>query len=136
MIPVNTEYVYRLSKQRSAMLDLLRSTASHPTALWLYERLKPDFPNLSLGTVYRNLSVLEKQGSVLVLRGSEGSSHFDADTSLHYHVLCERCGRIDDAGFSPSADLAAQAQDATGYRITAHRVDFYGVCPSCQKENG
>jgi len=146
----------RNTKQRTAILDLLMSTKTHPTAAWLHERLKPDFPGLSLGTVYRNLSVLDAEGRILTLESGTGIDRFDADTSRHYHVVCTACGRVDDVPFgtgeSPAADEGREASSeagdqarsiappdirdsdaerASGYRITAHRLDFFGICPAC-----
>ncbi len=120
------------SRQRSAILTLLRSTKSHPGAAWIYEQLKPSIPALSQGTVYRNLALLAEQGDIQVLRSGSGMDHYDADCSLHYHVICEKCGRIDDVMLPPAQDREAEAEKMTGYRVRSHRTDFIGICPDCQ----
>ncbi len=141
---------FRNTKQRTAILELLRATRSHPKASWIHERLKPEFPDISLGTVYRNLSVLAEQGLILALPTGDGTDRFDADTGEHYHVLCERCGRVDDVPYRPGAgaanDAGGESPDAdtrvplirdgdaalaTGYRVTGHRLFFFGICPDC-----
>jgi len=125
----------RNSRQRTALLDLLRSTKSHPTASWLYDRLKTEFPDLSLGTVYRNLSLLAGRGEVLVLRSGSTFDRFDADTRAHYHVVCEVCGKVEDVDLAADATLDARAEAASGYRISTHRLDFIGICPACREKN-
>jgi Fur family peroxide stress response transcriptional regulator len=125
----------RNSRQRTALLDLLRSTKSHPTASWLYDRLKETFPDLSLGTVYRNLSMLAERGLVRVLRSGSAFDRFDADTRAHYHVVCEVCGKVEDVDLAADASLDARAEEASGYRISTHRLDFIGICPACREKN-
>lgn len=127
---------HRQTKQRTALLDLLRSTKSHPTAAWLYERLRANYPAMSQGTVYRNLSVLAKQGQVLVLRSGSTFDRFDADTSQHYHIVCERCGRVDDLPLGAEASRDTEAERVSGYRVTGHRIDYFGVCPDCLTASG
>ena len=125
---------HRNSKQRTALLKLLRSTKTHPTAAWLYENLKKDFPDLSMGTVYRNLSILSEQGEILVLRSGSTFDRFDGNPEPHYHIRCEYCGKVEDVDIPVLADIAVKAEEVSGYRITAHRLDIYGICPECQKK--
>ncbi len=127
---------HRQTKQRRALLDLLRSTKSHPTAAWLYDGLRKNHPEMSQGTVYRNLSVLAEQGLVQVLRSGSAQDRFDADTSLHYHVACTRCGRVDDLPLPPETERNKAAEALSGYRITGHRIDYYGICPECLSASG
>ena len=85
----------RYSRQREALLTLLRSTKTHPDAEWLYTGLRKEYPNISLGTVYRNLRQLTEVGEILELcYGS--TSHFDGDISPHYHMICSCCRKIYD----------------------------------------
>lgn len=124
--------VYKFSKQREALFNLLCSTRTHPTAAWLYEQLRKDFPHLSQGTVYRNLNILVEQKRIKVINIDGSFAHFDADMSPHNHVICTRCGKVEDA-FMPSNEYCDQiAAEVTGYRIDSHRFDFFGLCPDCQ----
>lgn len=91
---------------------------------------------MSQGTVYRNLSVLSEQGLVQVLRSGSTYDRFDADTSVHYHVVCERCGRVDDLPLPAERERERIAGEVSGYRITGHRIDYYGICPDCQAASG
>ncbi len=124
---------YRKSRQRTALLELLRSTKTHPTASWLYDRMKPVFPDLSPGTVYRNLTILAEQNLVRILRSGSTFDRFDAETGIHYHIVCERCGKVEDIDLPAGHACEEEAQRASGYEITSHRLDYFGICPDCQK---
>lgn len=125
---------YKYSKQREALFALLCSTKTHPTAAWLYDKLKKDFPHLSQGTVYRNLNILAEQKRIKVITVDGTFAHFDADMSVHNHVICTRCGRVDDAFMPTDAHCEQAAEAASGYRISSHRFDFFGLCPDCIRE--
>lgn len=123
---------YKHSKQREALFNLLCSTHTHPTAAWLYDKLRKDFPHLSQGTVYRNLNILAEQKRIKIINVDGTFAHFDADMSVHNHVICTRCGKVEDA-FMPSDEHCDQiAETVSGYRIDSHRFDFFGLCPDCQ----
>ena len=124
---------YKHSKQRDALFNLLCSTHTHPTAAWLYDKLREDFPRLSQGTVYRNLNILAEQKRIKVINVDGTFAHFDADMSVHNHVICTRCGKVEDA-LMPSDEHGDQkAAEISGYRIDSHRFDFFGLCPDCQR---
>lgn len=123
---------FKRSRQRERILETLRSTKSHPTAGWVYDELKRDYPELSLGTVYRNLNILRELGLVNVLRSGSTFDRFDADTSPHYHFVCEECGKVDDVELSVDLDLESKVSSLMGRVVTGHRLDFFGLCPNCQ----
>lgn len=122
---------YKRSRQRERILDTLRRTKSHPTAAWIYDELKRDFPDLSLGTVYRNLNILHDQGLVRVLQSGSTFDRFDADTSVHYHFVCQGCGKVEDIDFPLPHDIDTKASIVLGRVVTGHRLDFFGICNSC-----
>lgn len=128
-----TEKKTRFSKQRVALLELLSSTKEHPTAAWLYQNLRKDFPSISLGTVYRNLSLLAEQGKIQILRNGSGFDRFDANVSDHSHITCTVCGKVADLDSEiPGEDNAERiAEEASGFRVFSHKLDFYGICPEC-----
>lgn len=121
----------RRSVKREAVLSLLRSTHSHPSAVWLYERLRPRFPDLSLGTVYRNLRQLEGEGLITSVGVIDGVERFDGDTAPHAHFVCARCGEVTDVEISGTAPLCRQALRSTGGEVSACEVRFTGVCGKC-----
>ena len=124
----------KYSKQREALLTLLRSTRSHPSADWLYENLRKEFPNISLGTVYRNLSLLEEIGEIIKISTGVGPDHYDYNTAPHYHFICRGCGRVMDIDLDFADELMTQVQESTDLAIESCSVSFTGLCPDCKNE--
>lgn len=120
------------SKQRDAILFELCSRKDHPTAEELYLSLKTTMPNLSLGTVYRNLSMLASDRKILKI-SLEGADRFDGNKELHYHFLCNQCGRVTDLEMPVFDNINSQAQVYTTGHIEAHELLFSGVCDECLK---
>ncbi len=118
------------SRQREAILDYLCHTTSHPTAEEVYTHIQSIYPNISLGTVYRNLVLLVEHGQVLKIQGDE-CDHFDGQTKPHYHFLCDTCHRVYDVEMSPLSELEHDAACHFPGKIRGHNVLFYGVCDSC-----
>ncbi len=121
----------RKSRQREKILTLLRSTGSHPTANWLYAKMRREFPDLSMGTVYRNIGILIQQG--LVNRMDFGSTfdRFDANTVPHYHFICEKCGSISDLDIAVDDALNTRVEKTTEFQVRRHEIEFYGLCAKC-----
>src|SRR4030042_6815239 len=86
----------RHSKQRDRILEILKGTKTHPTANWIYNELKDEFPDLSMGTVYRNLNILNEQGLVKKIDFGSTFDRFEAQLHPHYHFICENCNEIID----------------------------------------
>jgi len=124
----------RNSRQKQRLIELLCSTDSHPTADWLYEKLRSEFPNLSLGTVYRNLRIMSDAGLIRELKNSSSFSRFDARTDQHYHLICKACGNIEDAPLTVDARLNQRADDLNGFKIESHQIDFIGICAECRSD--
>jgi len=125
---------FRQSKHRDRILELLRSTKSHPTADWIYDQLKKEFPQLSLGTVYRNLTMLTDMGFAKKIHFGSTFDRFEANIEPHYHLICESCGKIDDFEMPVNSDLNSQASQLTGFTIHHHKLEFFGVCENCNVE--
>lgn len=125
----------RNTKQRQVVLDIIRSTDSHPTADWVYEQVRKVIPNISLGTVYRLLGRLQEEGLVVQLEAGSRKSRFDGRPGPHQHIICERCGCITDVPDVLDASATERIQQVTGYRVHAHRVEWIGLCPQCQGEH-
>ncbi len=127
---------YKRSKQRERLLELLGQTEIHPTADWLYQQLKKEFPNLSLGTVYRNLSILVEQNLIQKLPFGSTHDRYEVIKSPHYHLVCEECGCVMDFTMPQYNQINEQAQKMSGFNISRHRIDFFGTCEKCQSTNG
>ncbi|MBN2460975.1 MAG: transcriptional repressor [Candidatus Cloacimonetes bacterium] len=123
---------YKRSRQRDRILELLSQTDIHPTVDWIYDRLKKEFPKLSLGTVYRNLAILIEQGLILRIHSGSTFDRFEVNRGSHYHLICEKCGKIRDFTMPVNMELEREASRMTDFSIQGHRVDFYGICPECQ----
>ncbi len=118
------------SHQRDKILEVLKNCKSHPKASDVYEMVREDIPNISLGTVYRNLAKLSENGQILKLDLGTGSEHFDGDVSAHYHIVCTKCNRIVDV-FEHEATLNNFAKKYFNGNITGHSLVFYGECVDC-----
>ncbi len=126
--------VLKHSKQPDAIIGMLRSRYDHPTAEQLYSDLKADFPKLSLGTVYRNLALLESMGELIKISASGDCDRYDGNVGEHYHFTCECCGRVDDVPIPVDFQLDIVAKEATGAQINRHSTIFYGICQKCSKK--
>lgn len=121
----------RMTRQREAIFAQLVSRSDHPTAEEIHEALKPDWPRMSLATVYRNLGQLCEGGRAQKL-GRGAADRFDGNAAPHCHLTCERCGGVFDLP-TPPADTEAEPQAAANYpgKITGHTLCFFGLCPNC-----
>ena len=121
----------KYSRQREAIKSFLMTRKDHPTADVVYENVRKEFPNISLGTVYRNLTLLSDMGELLRLRVGDGMDHFDATTEPHYHFIYKRCGRVIDLEMESIDSINDTAGVGFGGRIDGHVAYFYGSCDEC-----
>ncbi len=124
----------RFSKKREAIYRCLCGTKSHPTADWVYQQLRPHFPDLSLGTVYRNLSQLKDAGLIQSVGVVNDQERFDANVEPHTHFVCTRCGGVldlMDVTLPPS--LLSQAEEVSGCLIQGVSLRLMGLCPGCRR---
>ena len=125
---------YRNTKQRSRILEILCHTDSHPTASWLYDQMKPEFPSLSLGTVYRNLGILEEQGLLKKIHSGSTFDRYDAITSPHTHFCCTECGSVYDIKEIGISDLLQTANQQTSHNVLDINFSYMGICEECLKK--
>lgn len=123
----------KYSRQRESIKASLSKRTDHPTADMIYTDIREEFPNISLGTVYRNLNLLSELGEVQKLTCGDGKDHFDWNTSPHYHFICRHCGAVLDLHLPPQEELQHQAQKAFHGTVDSHMVYFYGVCADCRE---
>ena len=127
----------RLTPQRLAICRYLANTDTHPTAQDVYQALKPDFPSLSLATVYNTLEALVSLGAIHVLGDAgDDTTHYDANIDPHINLMCIHCHRIVDLPSPTVASLEEEAATQSGFRILGARVIYYGICPACQNASG
>ncbi len=123
----------RHSRQRDLVKEFLMTRKDHPTADIIYMHVRQSNPNISLGTVYRNLTLLAKNGEINRLRIGEGADRFDADISPHFHLLCEKCGMVVDLEMEDISSVLERAARRCGGHVTGYTAYFYGVCPDCMR---
>jgi len=128
-----TNKAIRETKQRNAILGFLRNTRSHPTADQIYETVRKSIPNISKGTVYRNLQVLIDNGivSALDIRGT--LSRYEIKQEAHYHFRCEACGRVYDVDEPVDTGLDGRISRRTGFFVSGHQTEFRGRCADCHR---
>lgn len=122
----------RVTNQRKVILEELQKVKNHPTATEIYDMVRKKLPRISLGTVYRNLELMTDHEVIQKLDFGEAQKRFDGNPTLHYHINCVECGRVDDVEIPLKKDLEPLAARATQYKITGHHVDFSGICKDCQ----
>lgn len=122
----------RLTPQRQAVLDVLRSSPDHPTAQDVIDRVRRTAPGIGAATVYRTLNLLVEQGYALELALGDAAARYDANTSRHDHVVCVRCGAASDVDAPLPARIASTVENVSGFVVTGHDLRFRGLCPTCQ----
>lgn len=131
MSEIKTTEFTRYSRQREAILNYLKSTKSHPSANDVYENVKKSYPNISLGTVYRNLNDLVKKGLAIELKAKNGILNYDGDTSVHSHFVCDCCSSITDV-FDYSVVVPSSLD---GFQVNNSNTVFHGICKGCLENN-
>lgn len=123
------------SKQRDSIKEFLAARKDHPTADVVYMNVRQSFPNISLGTVYRNLTLLADIGEIARLRVGDGVDHFDYDTSPHYHFVCCECGSVTDLNLPVADQITRDVQETFDGEIKGQVTYFYGRCSNCIPKN-
>lgn len=120
------------SKKREAILNVIRGTTSHPTAEWVYQQLKPEIPDLSLGTVYRNIAQFKKDGIIASVGVVNGQERYDGNLHPHTHFVCSGCGSvIDIPGEYLEANIGQEISKKYHLRVDSGEVIFRGSCSEC-----
>ncbi len=123
----------KYSKQREAIKTFLMSRKDHPTADQIYTAVREEHPNISLGTVYRNLALLEEVGEIQRLHVNGNTDRFDADVSNHYHFVCDTCGCVQDIPMEMQVSLSEEAQKHFDGVIDYYYTCFHGKCKHCKE---
>lgn len=123
-----------MTPQRLAILRILSENEGHPSAEMIYQKVKVDFPTTSLATVYKTVTLLKELGEVLELGFAEGSNRYDGtNPHPHPHLICMKCSQIVDPSLDSLEEMTHELIKETGFKIVNHRLDFFGICPDCQK---
>lgn len=122
------------SRQREAIITFLESRKDHPTADVIYTNLRETMPNISLGTVYRNLNQLAESGDILKLHGDDKFDHFDACTKPHGHFICTSCNAFLDINTPSIETFLADTIHSNEHQINDVSMIFTGICSECKKK--
>lgn len=122
----------KYSRQREIIRNFMRGRTDHPTADVVYLNVRKEIPNISLGTVYRNLMLLAQMGELAKVEIGDGTVHFDPLTEDHSHFLCDVCGVVEDLMLTGGQELEREAESMSGAKISGHRITFHGVCAACR----
>ncbi|MBP7736477.1 MAG: transcriptional repressor [Spirochaetes bacterium] len=125
--------IRRKSRQRERICEFIRSRMDHPTAQHVYDALKKEMPSLSLGNVYRNISILVEEGRLTRREFGDGMEHYDAIPGLHYHFICDTCKTVTDFPMTVQDLITKKAREMTKSHISGHTIQFYGICDKCLK---
>ena len=127
--------VRKHSRKRDALLQKLRSTDCHPSAIWIYEQVRKEIPDLSLGTVYRNLSVFKDEGLIVTVGTVKGQERYDGNTREHTHFICMDCGDIIDVELDTDSLLEDGLEEKYKLEIYHKQLTFYGKCSKCRAQS-
>lgn len=126
---------FRITPQRIAILKAFLQSQDHPSVEQVYEEVKVNFPTTSLATVYKTVNLLKEIGEILEIGFSDGRNRYDGNKPYpHPHLICTQCKKITDPLVNLLDQITSEVAITTGYRIDSHQVEFFGVCPSCQKK--
>jgi Fe2+ or Zn2+ uptake regulation protein len=123
---------YRKSRQRERILEILRGTKSHPTADTIYLEMKDEFPDLSLGNVYRNLNILVETNMIRRLDFGSTFNRFDGNCDTHSHFICEKCGAVSDLEINDNFNPEDFIKNSKGKRVKTFTLEFFGICEKCR----
>ncbi len=121
----------KYSRQRESIKNFLMTRTDHPTAETIYENIRLEYPKVSLGTIYRNLSLLTEIGEIQTISTGIGPDRFDGNAAPHYHFICKTCGSVIDLPLQGLEHINLLAQHDFNGRIDGHTVFFYGTCKNC-----
>lgn len=118
------------SNKRVAIYNAIKNTNTHPSARMVYDYLKKDYPNLSLGTVYRNIALFKEEGIIKTVTNVNGEERIDAIIAPHGHFVCNCCGSVIDV-FDKELTAINTNLEENGYSVENYSVNFYGKCKKC-----
>lgn len=122
----------RMTRQRKVILEQFATPGRHFTADDVYLKVRRKLPNISLGTVYRNLEILFQAGLIKKLHFGAGQRQYDGGVHRHYHVRCVQCGKVSDVPADRIGDLDAAARETSDFEIIGHELGFEGICAECR----
>lgn len=128
------EQTERQTAQRNLVFHIVADRCDHPTAQDVFEQARGSMPAISLGTVYRNLQRLVNQGRLIESKNGHKPARYEARRHRHYHIHCTQCGSLEDVSVPYQEELDRKVARQLHYQLDEHRLEFYGICPTCQQK--
>ena len=125
----------RNTLQREIVYNAVNTLTTHPTPDEIFEFINKKYPSISRSTVYRNLNILADNGDILKVMIPDGADRYDFNTTSHYHIVCDECGRVDDIEAKTNERLVDEVSDSFGYKVKGFTAVFFGTCPECNKKH-
>jgi Fur family peroxide stress response transcriptional regulator len=123
----------KLTRQREAVLQVIRSREDHPTASEIFQAARLQLPTISYATVYNSLRFLKETGLVHEIKFGDGASRYDRETERHDHAICNECGKLVDFDLPQAAELMQAAARKSKFKPASVHLTLRGVCPDCRK---
>jgi Fur family peroxide stress response transcriptional regulator len=125
----------RITPQRVAILRIFLGSSDHPSVEQVYEKVRINFPTTSLATVYKTVHLLKEVGEILEIGTADGCNRYDGNKPYsHPHLICTACKTIIDPELTLLSKLTDEVESTSGFCVTSHQLNFYGICPACQKK--
>jgi Fur family ferric uptake transcriptional regulator len=124
----------RMTNEREVIIDEIRRSKNHPTLDFLFERVKKQLPRIGLSTVYRNLETMSDAGIIQKIEIGGRKKRYEWNTEPHGHIICTLCQRIEDVELDQAQKQSLVSVHDRGYKIGGYRIEFFGLCPKCQKK--
>lgn len=125
---------YKVTPQRLAVYEAINHNPTHPNAKAIYKILQPNYPSMSLATVYKTMEIFAKIGVVQVLQCAEDAHRYDYNTTPHAHIRCEKCNRVIDIDMDQEG-LRKAAAEQSGFVVNGVSISFVGICPDCREKS-
>ncbi|HUV86207.1 MAG TPA: transcriptional repressor [bacterium] len=123
----------KMTVQRRVILEEIQKVKTHPSADELYLAVRRRLPDISMATVYRNLETMAEHGLIRRLWEVGAPRRYDGELAEHYHILCERCGRVKDVSLQAVDGFLDEVRRASDYDVQGYRLGFFGLCPNCRQ---
>jgi Fur family peroxide stress response transcriptional regulator len=130
---IKTETGAKLTRQRAAVLRVIREREDHPTANDIFEAARRRLPGISYATVYNSLRFLKEAGLVHEIKFGDSASRYDRETDRHDHALCSQCGKLVDFDLPQAAELMKEAARRSKFKPESVHLTLKGVCPDCRE---
>lgn len=124
----------RYSKQNEEILNIVLSSSNHPDARYIYNKVREKIPNISLGTVYRNLNILSDEWKIRKIILDDGNDRFDKTLCDHNHIRCSICGKVVDIKPIINSNELEKIETNTGFKIIDSCFSITGICEDCLKK--